>query len=707
MIENTSNKLSFVVRQNRNFPFAIRFLKPEDIQLYLLDNGVQRKLDSSEFSVESREDYSEGATVTLLVDPLPVGATLTIIRVCEFTQDLSLPENGKLPSSGLERQLDKLTMIAQQLAEENSRCVKVGVTEESPDNFIDEVREVGVASIRSAEAAAGSAQVASNSAAYAEGFAASANGSANSAKKSADFAQQECQEAINILMQANHRAGHIGEYFLYPGVIPPPGAFLLNGQTIPDCRDAYKEFWGWVNSYAGEAVEVPRYAEWTMPALTEDGTLGGTEYAAALSLAKLDGYDAYKSFDNTLGGSKTFAIIGKKQAGILTWYSPVKLKITSLLFRNPTSGETSGRIVTFDVYASVDGANWDHITTGSLESTANHAEQTVVFPEEIYNAYNVGYHYIKIDAVNGGGTNMHFPEITVFGEEYLRTDTVRENNIRKIPQEAFDLELQQFGFCGAFVVDEESGDVRLPDLRTAYIQGSSGDNTGFISPETLPPIDLALRTDKTPATYYTVQLPEYGVNDNGGQIPTATTGSDEPMSLMSSAAKTNRAGDLIKHRSYGAGDRVRVNALNISFCIQVYASASPLGTLDSTQLVQQMQKKADLSLSNVHKDIDFIVKSERAADGSWWYDLYRSGKIDQGGFTSSAAGAVTVTFPVEFKDTSYNLGISDTTRQAGSNDTEGAAAAPFVSNYTVTTFRVSKPKTRQAEWRAYGIAATE
>lgn len=35
-----------------------------------------------------------------------------------------MPESGKLPSYGLEKQLDKFAMIAQQQAEELSRCIK-------------------------------------------------------------------------------------------------------------------------------------------------------------------------------------------------------------------------------------------------------------------------------------------------------------------------------------------------------------------------------------------------------------------------------------------------------------------------------------------------------------------------------------------------------------------------------------------------------
>lgn len=129
MIESTQNKLNYVVGESAVFPFNLRFFRPEDIKCFLNQDNVQTELVRNvDFSVERKENYDSGANVTLLLNELPTGATLSILRICDITQDLALPENGKLPSSGLERQLDKLTMIAQQQAEELSRCIKNDVT---------------------------------------------------------------------------------------------------------------------------------------------------------------------------------------------------------------------------------------------------------------------------------------------------------------------------------------------------------------------------------------------------------------------------------------------------------------------------------------------------------------------------------------------------------------------------------------------------
>jgi hypothetical protein len=40
----------------------------------------------------------------------------------------------------------------------------------------------------------------------------------------------------------------IGSIYSHPGSVPPPGAYLLNGQTIPNCRETYKQFWAWLET---------------------------------------------------------------------------------------------------------------------------------------------------------------------------------------------------------------------------------------------------------------------------------------------------------------------------------------------------------------------------------------------------------------------------------------------------------------------------
>ena len=133
MIETTASKVTHIVGEESSYPFPVRYLDPAYLECYLQQDGKVRQLANTEFSVSPVEE-SDGANITLKVNPNPEGALLTVRRVLPIVQQLDLPNSGKLPSESLEIQLDKTIMVCQQLAEELSRCVKVPVgSTDSPD----------------------------------------------------------------------------------------------------------------------------------------------------------------------------------------------------------------------------------------------------------------------------------------------------------------------------------------------------------------------------------------------------------------------------------------------------------------------------------------------------------------------------------------------------------------------------------------------
>ena len=129
MVENTENKVVYIVGTSRKFAFPVPFFAASDVKVYLNSAGQSVLLSAnSDYSVENRSDYSNGSEITLLLDPLPVGAKLAIVRELPLQQHLNLPDHGKLPSSELENSLDKLIMICQMLQEKISRCINLDVT---------------------------------------------------------------------------------------------------------------------------------------------------------------------------------------------------------------------------------------------------------------------------------------------------------------------------------------------------------------------------------------------------------------------------------------------------------------------------------------------------------------------------------------------------------------------------------------------------
>ena len=76
-----------------------------------------------------------GGSVTMIVAP-PSGTTLTILRNAPATQDTDLLPNDRLPAESLETALDKLTMLVQQLDEENDRSIKFARSDTSTSSTL-------------------------------------------------------------------------------------------------------------------------------------------------------------------------------------------------------------------------------------------------------------------------------------------------------------------------------------------------------------------------------------------------------------------------------------------------------------------------------------------------------------------------------------------------------------------------------------------
>lgn len=106
-------------------PFTIpfRFLDASHLRV------IRTAADGTETVLALVADYTvtgagapSGGTLTLTA-ALPVGQRLTIIRDVPFTQEADYVNNDAFPAESHETALDKLTMIAQQLAEENDRAL--------------------------------------------------------------------------------------------------------------------------------------------------------------------------------------------------------------------------------------------------------------------------------------------------------------------------------------------------------------------------------------------------------------------------------------------------------------------------------------------------------------------------------------------------------------------------------------------------------
>lgn len=111
-----------------------------NVHIYIVD------ANDNETEVTSNYSIANGVltypTTESGLDPLAEGNKLVIVRDTPRTQDIELTSNGKLDGKVLEGGYDKLTLQVQELTEQVNRAVKIPVTEESADNFLDPITAI-------------------------------------------------------------------------------------------------------------------------------------------------------------------------------------------------------------------------------------------------------------------------------------------------------------------------------------------------------------------------------------------------------------------------------------------------------------------------------------------------------------------------------------------------------------------------------------
>lgn len=120
------------------FSYSFKVFSADEIRVVITDtDGVDTDADPEDFTVdgigedEGTVTYNNGA-------PLPTGYKLTILRNMDFTQKTDISNNGAFYPEILERVSDRLTMMVQQVKEENERAIKISPsdTETDPDTLI-------------------------------------------------------------------------------------------------------------------------------------------------------------------------------------------------------------------------------------------------------------------------------------------------------------------------------------------------------------------------------------------------------------------------------------------------------------------------------------------------------------------------------------------------------------------------------------------
>ena len=209
-----------------------------------------------------------GGTVTYPTagDPLPLGWMITIRRFMDFLQDVDLVSGTRFDPEVIETALDIATAERQQLLEEISRTVRVGVASgEDPANVVNQVfeaRDAAEASMDDAAAqvllAEGWADAAALSALAADGFADAAALSALAADGFADDAEQSALDAIAAVNSAAFTNLPIGTLVWHTGTTAFPGSVVADGEIRS--RAAFPDLWAFAQTSGNISVND---ASWT------------------------------------------------------------------------------------------------------------------------------------------------------------------------------------------------------------------------------------------------------------------------------------------------------------------------------------------------------------------------------------------------------------------------------------------------------------
>ena len=179
----------------------------------------------------------------------------------------------------------------------------------------------------------------------------------------------------------------IGTIFPFASILPPEGAYLLNGQTITNCRELYPEFWEWVNNSGVRSIGNNTYeAE-----LAETGICDGFvlwEQSGSVRLPTWKGYQTpLGNSVPVVGNGKTIGLTLDKNTVYPMWnYSGSQYRGLVL---NTNSGSESLPNSTSNTGLTTQGAvglSTDSSASGIIADTSGYATDSLYWCIQVFNA---------------------------------------------------------------------------------------------------------------------------------------------------------------------------------------------------------------------------------------------------------------------------------------------------------------------------------
>lgn len=295
----------------------------------------------------------------------------------------------------------------------------------------------------------------------------------------------------------------------------------------------------------------------------------------------------------------------------------------------------------------------------------------------------------RTDVPNGGAwcdgalyTKAQFPDVyQMLVDGKLQSTTVSK----------FDSTVSANGSCGFFGLDTANERFKVPMLKDVYLK--AGQAPSMFGAESLPNIKGRVGTIGD----YNNTAVVTGAFKRDGKLVHAV-GAGNVVWFYNATFDASRSSSTYKNGAKVQPDHVVYRAY-----VVLYTSADEASVAQAQEFMTALSGKANTDLSNVSRNIDYIVESKVNSNGSW-YRKYKSGWLEQGGIglTVSADGTKTVTLIKPFKDTKY---IVNWLYQDGS--TLNSSGTRGISNKTTTSFvaRNGQDKDMNIGWIAIGQGA--
>ena len=244
--------------------------------------------------------------------------------------------------------------------------------------------------------------------------------------------------------------------------------------------------------------------------------------------------------------------------------------------------------------------------------------------------------------VPNGGAWCDGAEYTkaAFPDMYARL--VAGKNI-SVSIDTFNELVNTYGSCSFFGLNTETESFKVPLLKDVYIK--VGNTLLAFGAESLPNITGSLIAGSTGEVMHNTTIASGAFklqNTQNSKVSYSGSGGNANLYFDASASSS----------TYQNGAKVNPDHVVYRAYVVLYASAAEASVAQAAKFMTALGGKANVDLSNVSSNIDYVVESYR--NGTEWYRIYKSGWVEQGGRRTDVFEAgVTVNLLKPFLNTDY------------------------------------------------------